>query len=109
MFKGSKSIRTSPEHGISNGIAYLPEDRKTLGLIQDHSIRNNYALPSLNRLSVVGLVQHGHIDSEINDYMGQLTIKAPGIFTTTRQLSGGNQQKAVVAKWLGATRKGLDL
>ena len=100
---------TSPEQAINNGIAYLPEDRKTLGLIQDHSIRNNYALPSLNRLSVAGLVQHGHIDGEINEYMSQLSIKAPGIFTPTRQLSGGNQQKAVVAKWLGARCKGIDL
>jgi ribose transport system ATP-binding protein len=98
---------TSPEQATKNGIAYLPEDRKTLGLIQDHSVRNNYALPSLNRLSVAGLVQHGHIDSEINEYMSQLNIKAPGIFTAARQLSGGNQQKAVVAKWLGARSKVL--
>jgi ribose transport system ATP-binding protein len=96
---------TSPEQATKNGIAYLPEDRKTLGLIQDHSIRNNYALPSLNRLSVGGLVRHGHIDGEIIDYMSQLSIKAPDIFTVTRQLSGGNQQKAVVAKWLGARSK----
>jgi ribose transport system ATP-binding protein len=46
--------------------------------------------------------QHSRIDGEINEFMSQLNIKAPGIFTTTRQLSGGNQQKAVVAKWLGA-------
>ena len=97
----------SPEQAINNGIAYLPEDRKSLGLIQDHSIRNNYALPSLNRLSVAGLVQHGRIDGEIDEYMRQLNIKAPGIFTATRQLSGGNQQKAVVAKWLGARSKVL--
>jgi len=104
---GQKVHCTTPEQAIHNGIAYLPEDRKTLGLIQDHSVRNNYALPSLNRLSVAGLVQHTRIDEEINDYMGQLSIKAPGIFTATRQLSGGNQQKAVVAKWLGARSKVL--
>jgi len=98
---------SSPEQATNNGIAYLPEDRKTLGLIQDHSIRNNYALPSLNRLSMAGLVQHGRIDDEINEYMSQLSIKAPGIFTAARQLSGGNQQKAVVAKWLGARAKVL--
>ena len=105
--QGQEVQSSSPEQAIKNGIAYLPEDRKSLGLIQDHSIRNNYALPSLNRLSVAGLVQHGRIDSEINDYMSQLNIKAPGITTVTRQLSGGNQQKAVVAKWLGARSKVL--
>ena len=107
LVHGKEVHCTSPEQAINNGIAYLPEDRKSLGLIQDHSIRNNYALPSLNRLSVAGLVQHGHIDAEINEYMSQLSIKAPGIFTPTRQLSGGNQQKAVVAKWLGARAKVL--
>ena len=105
--QGQAVQSASPEEAINNGIAYLPEDRKTLGLIQDHSIRNNYALPSLNRLSMAGLVQHRHIDEEIINYMSQLNIKAPGIFTESRQLSGGNQQKAVVAKWLGARAKVL--
>jgi ribose transport system ATP-binding protein len=105
--QGQEVQCTSPEQANKHSIAYLPEDRKTLGLIQDHSIRNNYALPSLNRLSVGGLVQHGKIDSEIKDYMSQLNIKAPDIFTAARQLSGGNQQKAVVAKWLGARSKVL--
>lgn len=104
---GKKIGCQSPQDGIREGIAYLPEDRKSLGLIQDHSIRNNYALPSLNRLSVMGLVNHRKIDSEIKDYMVRLSIKAPGIETFVRQLSGGNQQKAVVAKWLGAQCKVL--
>lgn len=77
LVHGKEVHCTSPEQAINNGIAYLPEDRKSLGLIQDHSIRNNYALPSLNRLSAAGLVQHGHIDAEINEYISQLSIKAP--------------------------------
>ena len=99
---GKKITCRSPQDGIGKGIAYLPEDRKSLGLIQDHNIRNNYALPSLNRLSVMGLVNHHKIDTEIQEYMVRLSIKAPGMDTFVRQLSGGNQQKAVVAKWLGA-------
>jgi ribose transport system ATP-binding protein len=97
----------TPARGIRNGVAYLTEDRKTLGLVLDHSIRDNYALPSLPRLSAVGLVKHRQIDSEAQEFSGRLQIKAPGIFTLTRQLSGGNQQKAVVAKWLGAQSKVL--
>jgi ribose transport system ATP-binding protein len=99
---GRKVKYATPSQAIHHGIAYLPEDRKTQGLIQDHSIRNNYALPSLNRLSIGGLVQHDKIDAEVNEYMQRLNIKAPSMATAARQLSGGNQQKAVVAKWLGA-------
>ena len=98
-----KKVRCrSPQEGIREGVAYLPEDRKILGLIQDHSIRNNYAYPSLDRLSRFGLVNHDRIDEETIEYMGRLAIKAPDMHTFAQQLSGGNQQKAVVAKWLGA-------
>jgi len=86
---------------------YLTEDRKTLGLVLDHSIRDNYAMPSLPRLSTWGLVKHRQIDTEAQGYMDELNIKAPSIYTLAGQLSGGNQQKAVVAKWLGARAKVL--
>jgi ribose transport system ATP-binding protein len=105
--QGKKVHPRSPHDGIHHGIAYLPEDRKSLGLIQDHSIRNNYALPSLDRLSVAGLVKHRAIDAETVEYMNRLNIKAPDMDTLAQQLSGGNQQKAVVAKWLGAQCKVL--
>jgi ribose transport system ATP-binding protein len=104
---GQKANCTNPEQAIRHGVAYLPEDRKVLGLIQDHSIRNNYALPSLNRLSGFGLVQHRRLDTEVREYMNALSVKAPSILTFARQLSGGNQQKVVVAKWLGAHAKVL--
>jgi len=97
----------SPRDGIRRGVAYLPEDRKTLGLIQGQTIRDNYGLPSLERVSKLGLVNHAQIDREIGEYMGRLSIKAPNRFTTAQQLSGGNQQKVVVAKWLGAQCKVL--
>ena len=97
----------TPEKSIANGIAYLPEDRKSLGLIQEHTIRDNYALPSLNRLSTGGLVRHGQIDIEVKEHISSLVIKTPNIFMAARQLSGGNQQKVVVAKWLGAQAKVL--
>ena len=105
--QGQKVDCSNPEQAIQHGVAYLPEDRKVLGLIQDHSIRNNYALPSLNRLSNLGLVQHRQVDTEVREYVKQLGIKAPSIFSAARQLSGGNQQKVVVAKWLGAHAKVL--
>jgi len=97
----------SPQDAIREGLAYLPEDRKTLGLIQSQNIRDNYALPSLDRLSHLSLVNQGRIDSEIQEYMSRLAIKAPDMYTFAQQLSGGNQQKVVVAKWLGAEAKVL--
>ncbi len=102
LVEGHKVDVSSPHAAIRNGIAYLTEDRKTLGLVLDHSIRNNYALPSLRRLTVTGLVKHAQIDLEAEEYMKRLSIKAPDMFTLAKQLSGGNQQKAVIAKWLGA-------
>lgn len=103
IYVGGRAVRcATPEQAIRQGIAYLPEDRKTQGLILDHTIRDNYALPSLVRLSPGGLVRHRQLDMEARQYMDRLQIKAPSMYTVARQLSGGNQQKAVVAKWLGA-------
>ena len=103
---GKKVSAGSPNQAIGEGIAYLTEDRKALGLILDHSIRKNFALPSLNRFSTsLGLVKHSQIDEETQAYMERLDIKAPDMHTLAGQLSGGNQQKAVVAKWLGAQAK----
>ncbi len=106
VFVDGKPVKaTSPDEAITHGIAYLTEDRKRLGLIRDHSIRNNYALPSLPRLSAYGLVRHGQIDREAQQFVDRLHIRTPSIETSAGQLSGGNQQKVVVAKWLGAQSK----
>jgi ribose transport system ATP-binding protein len=103
IFVGGREVRPrSPRDGIHMGIAYLPEDRKTLGLIQGHSIRDNYAYPSLPRLNQLGIVKQRLLDSEVGDIMKRLSIKAPHSRVMAMSLSGGNQQKAVVAKWLGA-------
>jgi len=104
---GRKVVSKSPAAGIKNSIAYLTEDRKSEGLILEHSIRDNYALPSIGRLSPAGLLKHARINREVQEYMTGLNIKAPDMFTPAGQLSGGNQQKAVLAKWLGADCKVL--
>lgn len=98
---GRQVVSKSPAAGIKNGIAYLTEDRKSEGLILDHSIRNNYALPSVRRLSPKGLLRGARINREAREHMTGLKIKAPDMHTPAGQLSGGNQQKAVLAKWLG--------
>jgi ribose transport system ATP-binding protein len=103
IYVHEKAVRLrSPKDGIREGIAYLPEDRKGLGLIQDHSIRDNFAYPSLYRISRFGIVDQRRLDKEVSEIMTRLAIKAPDAETFAMQLSGGNQQKVVVAKWLGA-------
>lgn len=104
---GKKINFSTPEKTISKGLAYLTEDRKSLGLILGHSIRDNYGLPSSDRLTKLGFINHRQIDREAEEYMGKLNIKAPSKQTLAGQLSGGNQQKAVVAKWLGTRSKVL--
>jgi ABC-type sugar transport system ATPase subunit len=97
---GTMSIRKlgpqNPESSL--GCLGKHEDRKTGGLILDHTIRNNYTLPSLNRLSTFGVVHHNRLDVESGEYMGRLNIKAPDMRTFARNLSGGNCQKTVAAK-----------
>jgi ABC-type sugar transport system ATPase subunit len=104
---GRKVSIASPETAIRSGLAYLAEDRKALGLIQAHSIRDNYGLPSSARLTRLGFIDHGAISREAADFMRKLNIKAPSKETRAGQLSGGNQQKTVVAKWLGTRSKVL--
>lgn len=99
--QGTRANIANPERAILSGISYLTEDRKTLGLVLDHSIRDNYALPNAPRLTKFGFLRHKDIEIEAQSYMDRLKIKAPGLGTYARQLSGGNQQKAVLAKWLG--------
>jgi len=105
FIEGKKVENRSVAEGIRNGIAYMTENRKTEGLIQEHSIRDNYGGPNSARLSTLGLVKHKAIDKETTGYMASLGIKAPGIQELTGNLSGGNQQKVVISKWLGTDCK----
>jgi ribose transport system ATP-binding protein len=102
VFVGGRRVSfANPDRAIRAGLAYLAEDRKSLGLIPVHSIRDNYGLPSSSRLTRLGFIDHAAINRETVEYMRKLNIKAPSKETKAGQLSGGNQQKAVVAKWLG--------
>lgn len=90
----------NPEEALKAGVVYVPEDRKGLGLVLMHSIRRNLALPSLPKLSRRGIVLESAVDSLVQTYMDRLRIKAPSAAQLVENLSGGNQQKVVLAKWL---------
>ena len=92
----------SPKVAIKNGICLAPEDRKRQGLLLDKSIRENIALPSLRLLSRMGLVlNHMAITRRAREFVQTLRIATPSVETMAKNLSGGNQQKVVLARWLG--------
>jgi monosaccharide-transporting ATPase len=96
-----KEIKTgSPAAAIKAGIAFLPEDRKSEGIIPDLSVRENIVAAALPRLSRAGLVSDKAQDEVVQRFMQSLGIKASGPDQPVRELSGGNQQKVMLARWL---------
>ena len=90
----------SPRDAIAAGIGLLPEDRKRQGLALGHSVRENFGLPNLGRMSLFGFVRRRRERDEFRDYVNALRIKIPDQERRAGYLSGGNQQKVVLAKWL---------
>ncbi len=82
------------------GIGYLTEDRKRNGFIAGATIRENTVLASLDKIVHGGLINHRAEKQYANDYFQKLSVKAPDIETPMIHLSGGNQQKVVLAKWM---------
>ncbi|WP_263731008.1 sugar ABC transporter ATP-binding protein [Cellulomonas sp. SG140] len=96
-----KPIRTgSPGAAIEAGVALLPEDRKLEGILPNLSIRDNIAIAALPRMSRLGLVSDKRIDQLVGHFMARLHIRATGPGQKVSTLSGGNQQKVMLARWL---------
>ncbi len=92
---------SSPKDAVRAGIGYLSEDRKHFGLATGLDVRNNIALASLERFtSLGGVLNDGAMHEVAEKYIRQLSIKTPSDTQEARLLSGGNQQKVVIAKWL---------
>lgn len=85
---------------IRQGIVMVPEDRALLGFVGVRSILENILMPNMDLFSRFGLLRNGQIRSSAREIVESLAIKAPGIQTAVRTLSGGNQQKVVLGKWL---------
>jgi len=90
----------SPRDAIAAGIGLLTEDRKLQGLVLGHSVRENFGLPNLDWLTRMGFVQRRRERDEYTRYVETLRIKASSSEQRAGTLSGGNQQKVVLAKWL---------
>jgi len=92
---------SSPGDAVAAGIGYLSEDRKQFGLATGLDVRNNIALASLERFTRPGgVLDDGAMKKTAERYIAQLSIKTPSDTQEARLLSGGNQQKVVIAKWL---------
>ena len=96
-----------PRRAIKAGIAFVSEDRKAQGLVLDMSVRDNITLARLERFTRSGFVQEQREEQAADEYVQRLSIKTPGTHTATMNLSGGNQQKVVLAKWLLTSPKVL--
>ncbi|MGE5589155.1 MAG: sugar ABC transporter ATP-binding protein [Bacillota bacterium] len=90
----------SPEAAIAAGVAFIPDDRKAEGLVLPLSIRENMVLASLSKVLRLGFLQSRREQSVVDDYMDKLAVKAPSPDQVVGNLSGGNQQKVILAKWL---------
>jgi ribose transport system ATP-binding protein len=100
LIRGQTADLTSPEAAIDAGISLVPEDRRIQGLVLDHTVKNNLLLPQLDRLDHAGLIDDRRGDRLAMSIVDEMRIKTRSIATTVRLLSGGNQQKVVIGKWL---------
>jgi ribose transport system ATP-binding protein len=104
---GAPIAIASPAAAIRQGVFLVPEDRREAGLVVDFSIRENVSLPALDRYATYGLVSASQERDGVGDVCRQLHVKAVSIEMKTGNLSGGNQQKVVLAKWLALGPKVL--
>jgi ribose transport system ATP-binding protein len=91
---------TDPGAAVGHGIFLVPEDRRSAGLVVEFTIRENVTLPALARYATAGLVSVAKERDGVRAVVERLRVKAPSIETRAANLSGGNQQKVVLAKWL---------
>jgi len=102
LVEGKPARPRNPIEAMRIGIGLVPEDRKRQGLVLQMSALANTTLPVLDRLDRFGFVRRALERATAGEYFTRLRVRAPGLDTVTAGLSGGNQQKLVLAKWLAA-------
>jgi ribose transport system ATP-binding protein len=108
VYLEGKLLRILSAHdAISHGIYLVSEDRRKTGLILEMVVRENVTLPSLSAYATAGLIDRRRERRVAGEMCSQLNIKAPSIEVKVANLSGGNQQKVVLAKWLSLDPKVL--
>ncbi len=107
VFKGKQVAIHNPKTAMKLGIVYIPEDRHEQGAIQDMSITHNITLPVIDELSPLGITRKAAEQETVQKYGTLMEIKAASWDVALNTLSGGNQQKVVIAKWLATHPKVL--
>jgi ribose transport system ATP-binding protein len=98
----------NPSDALEYGIGWVPEDRKQQGLVLGMSVKENASMAIMQRLSnLLGMINLGHQDEIVNNYVQKLDIATSSLDKPVNELSGGNQQKVVLAKWLSTKPKVL--
>ena len=100
LLRGEPVRIDSPANAIERGIAYVPEDRRRHGVVLEMAVSANITLASLDQLSRFGAMDFNRERRVAADYTQRLGIKTPAIFAPVATLSGGNQQKVALSRWL---------
>jgi ribose transport system ATP-binding protein len=100
FINNKKKVLLHPRNAIINNIGLVPEERRTQGIIGILSLKDNIALPSYNKVSKYGFINSNKLGNIAKEYIKEMSIKTPSDNQKVMFLSGGNQQKVVLAKWL---------
>ncbi|MGG3913344.1 sugar ABC transporter ATP-binding protein [Rossellomorea vietnamensis] len=109
LVNGKPVTIKTPDQAVKLGLGFITEDRKDEGLVLDFSLKDNIALPSLYSFTKKGLINDKSEQDFVEMLIKRLTIKTESARTHAKNLSGGNQQKVVIAKWIGIGPKVLIL
>lgn len=97
---GSPASARTPSEAVARGVGYLSEDRKGSGLLLEKTVSDNIAIANLPQNSRLGIVNGAALDEIADRHVRSLSIRTPSIHQTVRLLSGGNQQKVIIGRWL---------
>lgn len=100
MIEGSEVDISTIPRAISHGVAYVPEDRKELGLVMIQNVKENTTIAKLKKIANMSVINEHEENIVAEDFCKRLNTKTPTILQLTGNLSGGNQQKVVLSKWL---------
>lgn len=101
-FLGKEVLFKDPRDAVTNGLGYLSENRKSLGLLADQSIRINTTISSLKKITKHGFLRHKQEKEYVKDLLSKISTKYGSMENNVSSLSGGNQQKISFAKWISA-------
>ena len=100
LIEGNPVSISSPSDALDAGLSFVPEDRKLQGLVLPFSVESNISIASLNKISSCGFLKKSREINIAEKHIRQLGIKTPSLRTRVNDLSGGNQQKCIVGRWM---------